>query len=95
MTALMTLPCCFLLTGWVLLTLPALAAAQYKTERPPFNEFLNYGKKILKPGDELGNAIIKSKVEVLGEIFKQHVHGLRQVGAVLLVCVCVCVCVLG
>ncbi|XP_063877551.1 sushi, von Willebrand factor type A, EGF and pentraxin domain-containing protein 1-like isoform X4 [Scylla paramamosain] len=61
----------------VLVTLPALAAANYKTER--FNGFLNYGKKVIKPGEEIGNEIIKSKVEVLGEIFKQHVHGLRQV----------------
>ncbi|XP_050712143.1 sushi, von Willebrand factor type A, EGF and pentraxin domain-containing protein 1-like isoform X3 [Eriocheir sinensis] len=72
-------PSCLLLVVGVLLALPSLAAAQYKTERAPFNEFLNYGKKILKPGDEIGNEIIKSKVDVLGEIFKQHVHRLRQV----------------
>ncbi|MPC76212.1 hypothetical protein E2C01_070619 [Portunus trituberculatus] len=60
----------------VLVTLPALNAVNYKNDR--FNEFLNYGKKVVKPGEEIGNEIIKSKVEVLGELFKQHVHGLRQ-----------------
>lgn len=72
-------PLCLLLVVVVLLALPSLAAAQFKSERPPFNEFLNYGKKILKPGEEIGNEIIKSKVDVLGEIFKQHVQRLRQV----------------
>lgn len=72
-------PSRLLIVVGVLLALPCLAAAQYKTERAPFNEFLNYGKKIVKPGDEIGNEIIKSKVDVLGEIFKQHVHRLRQV----------------
>lgn len=78
-------PYCLLLIV-VLLALPSLAAAQYKTERPPYNEFLNYGKKIVKPGDELGNEIIKSKVDVLGAIFKQHVHRLRQVYLRVLTC---------
>ena len=61
----------------VLVTLPTLDAVDYKNEH--FNGFLNYGKKVVKPGEEIGNEIIKSKVEVLGELFKQHVHGLRQV----------------
>ncbi|XP_045583570.2 sushi, von Willebrand factor type A, EGF and pentraxin domain-containing protein 1 isoform X3 [Procambarus clarkii] len=59
--------------------LPTEALAQYKHERAPFNEFLNYGKKKIKAGPELENEIIKSKVEVLGEILKHHVQNLRKV----------------
>lgn len=64
----------------LLLPLPAVAQTVYKDERPPFDEFLNYGKKKVKPGRELENEVIKSKVEVLGEILKTHVQKLRQVG---------------
>ncbi|KAK8726504.1 hypothetical protein OTU49_010282 [Cherax quadricarinatus] len=63
----------------LLLLLPLQVLAQYKSERAPFNEFLNYGKKKVKAGPELENEIIKSKVEVLGEILKHHVQSLRQV----------------
>lgn len=63
-----------------LMVLAPVAQAQFKTERPPYPDFLNYGKKkFTKPGIELENEIIKSKVEVLGEILKSHVHQLRQV----------------
>ncbi|XP_047481240.1 LOW QUALITY PROTEIN: sushi, von Willebrand factor type A, EGF and pentraxin domain-containing protein 1-like [Penaeus chinensis] len=62
-----------------LMVLAPVAVAQFKTERPPYPDFLNYGKKkFTKPGIELENEIIKSKVEVLGEILKSHVHQLRQ-----------------
>ncbi|XP_042878589.1 sushi, von Willebrand factor type A, EGF and pentraxin domain-containing protein 1-like isoform X2 [Penaeus japonicus] len=62
-----------------LMVLAPVAQAQFKTERPPYPDFLNYGKKkFTKPGIELENEIIKSKVEVLGEILKSHVHQLRQ-----------------
>lgn len=57
----------------------------YKEERPPFTEFLNYGKKKVKPGRELENEVIKSKVEVLGAILKTHIHRLRQVSLSLLI----------
>lgn len=73
------LPALLLATSGLLLAHPTKALAQYKTERAPFNEFLNYGRKKLKPGRELENEIIKSKVEVLGEILKHHVQKLRQV----------------
>ncbi|KAK4305073.1 hypothetical protein Pmani_023017 [Petrolisthes manimaculis] len=64
-----------------LLLLPCLTLAQnYKaTEIPSHSPFLNYGQKKIKPGPEIENEIVKSKVEVLGEILKRHVQGLRQV----------------
>ncbi|XP_076046526.1 sushi, von Willebrand factor type A, EGF and pentraxin domain-containing protein 1-like [Oratosquilla oratoria] len=54
-------------------------SGQYKTERPKYDAWLNYGSKKIKPGRETENDIIKSKVEVLGQILKKHVHKLRQV----------------
>lgn len=45
----------------------------------PYNRFLNYGRKIVKPGIELENEIIRSKVDTLGSILKLHVQKLRQV----------------
>lgn len=39
-----------------------------------YSEFLNFGKKPLKSSDKsLENQIIKSKVEVLGKIFKKNI----------------------
>ncbi|XP_071546933.1 sushi, von Willebrand factor type A, EGF and pentraxin domain-containing protein 1-like isoform X1 [Panulirus ornatus] len=73
------LPALLLAASGLLLMPSTVAVAQYKTERAPFNEFLNYGRKKLKPGRELENEVIKSKVEVLGEILKHHVQRLRQV----------------
>ncbi|XP_068228821.1 sushi, von Willebrand factor type A, EGF and pentraxin domain-containing protein 1-like isoform X2 [Palaemon carinicauda] len=63
----------------LVLCLPATLSSDFKTEKPPYSDFLNYGKKKLKPGPDLENEIIKSKVEVLGEILKHHVERLRQV----------------
>ncbi|KAK7069953.1 hypothetical protein SK128_021416, partial [Halocaridina rubra] len=69
----LTIYCCLLLLCWFPSTI-----AQFKTEKLPFSDFLNYGKKKVKPGIELENEIIKSKVEVLGEILKNHVESLRR-----------------
>lgn len=54
-------------------------SSQFKTERPPYEDFLNYGIKKFKPINENENEIIKSKVEVLGQVLKNHVDKLRKV----------------
>ncbi|CAL4065422.1 unnamed protein product, partial [Meganyctiphanes norvegica] len=67
--------------GYSLLLLCLLQAvhSNYKTERPDYKQWLNYGTKRQKPtGNEIENEIIKSKVEVLGEILKKHVKKIRQ-----------------
>lgn len=74
-------PSLLLMLSVMLVVLPCMSVAQhYKvTEAPSQSPFLNYGQKKIKPGPEIENEIIKSKVEVLGEILKRHVHALRQV----------------
>ena len=58
--------------------IPRRVYSPYKHERP-HNRFLNYGRKKVKPGIELENEILKSKVDVLGSILKLHVQTLRKV----------------
>lgn len=44
-----------------------------------YSEFLNFGKKQLKSSDKsLENQIIKSKVEILGKIFKKNVDHFKS-----------------
>ncbi|XP_018023070.1 uncharacterized protein LOC108679062, partial [Hyalella azteca] len=58
--------------------IPRRTFSRLKHDRP-YNRFLNYGRKRVKPGSELENEILRSKVETLGGILKQHVQKLRQV----------------
>ena len=46
-----------------------------------YNRFLNYGRRIEKPGAEIENEIIQSKVNTLGAILKLHINKLRQVNS--------------
>lgn len=52
-----------------------------------YSEFFNFGeKKVAKFNrSNLENSVIKSKVEVLGEVFKHEVDGLKSSGALDLV----------
>lgn len=52
-----------------------------------YSEFFNFGdKKVAKLNrSSLENSVIKSKVEVLGEVFKHEIDGLKSSGALDLV----------
>ena len=59
--------------------IPRRVYNRYKHHERGYNRFLNYGRRKTKPGRELENEILKSKVNVLGEILKVHVQSLREV----------------
>jgi hypothetical protein len=73
--------CCFIIVS-VLITSASAAPEKINLETlNNYSEFLNFGEKKLKLKKEsLENSIIKSKVDVLGEVFKKNIDSFKNFG---------------
>jgi uncharacterized protein YegL len=73
--------CCFIIVS-VLITSASAAPEKINLETlNNYSEFLNFGEKKLKLKKEsLENSIIKSKVDVLGELFKKNIDSFKNFG---------------
>ena len=72
---------CFIVVGVLITSIHATNEKINLETLNNYSEFLNFGVKKLKLKKEsLENAIIKSKVDVLGEIFKRNIDSLKHAG---------------
>lgn len=69
---------CLTFTSFITFIVTVLQSEQYETASQHLFLNLGYKKRLKDSKSKLENAILKSKVEVLGEIFKKHVDRLKD-----------------